>query len=281
MFNQPNSEVYIPDGKPFEMALARTTHLAIGAHQDDLEIMAIDGILQCYRIPEQWFCGVVVTDGRSSPRAGTYAKMSDETMMKIRYKEQKLAADIGEYGSQMMLGYPSSAVKNVDNKSVIKDLIKLLKLAKPTVVYTHNPTDKHPTHVAVFLRTIEALRQLDRKDRPIKILGCETWRDLDWLPDRLKINFDCSEKQDLQKALVKVFNSQISGGKRYDIAVMGRRVAHATFFQSHSTDKTSHLSFGMDLTPLIENPTLSVEKFTKHLIHEFENEVLEVLRAIS
>ena len=37
-------DVYVPDGEPEESALARTTHLGIGAHQDDLEIMAISGI---------------------------------------------------------------------------------------------------------------------------------------------------------------------------------------------------------------------------------------------
>jgi hypothetical protein len=133
----------------------------------------------------------------------------------------------------------------------------------------------------VVLRTIEAIRRIETKDQPMKLYGCEAWRDLDWLPDKLKIPFDCSEKLHLQKNLLKVFDSQISGGKRYDLAAMGRRVAHATFFQSHTTDTASHLSFGMDLTPLIENPNLSVEEFTKDLLHQFESEVLEGLKAVS
>ncbi len=281
MFNHPNAELYIPDGNPIDEALMRTTHLAIGAHQDDLEIMAIDGILQCFRIPEKWFSGVVVTDGRSSPRSGVYADMDDEAMMKVRYEEQKLAADIGQFGSQIMLGYPSSAVKDAANKLVVEDLVKILNLTKPMVVYTHNLTDKHPTHIAIVLRTIEALRQMGKTNKPMKVYGCEAWRDLDWLPDRLKIRFDCSDKPNLQEALLGVFDSQISGGKRYDLAAMGRRVAHATFFQSHATDTTSHLSFGMDLTPLIDDPNLSIEEFTKDLIHQFEKDVIEAIRAAS
>lgn len=281
MFNHPNAELYIPDGNPIDEALMRTTHLAIGAHQDDLEIMAIDGILQCFRIPEKWFSGVVVTDGRSSPRSGVYADMDDEAMMKVRYEEQKLAADIGQFGSQIMLGYPSSAVKDAANKLVVEDLVKILNLTKPMVVYTHNLTDKHPTHIAIVLRTIEALRQMETTNKPKKVYGCEAWRDLDWLPDRLKIRFDCSDKPNLQEALLGVFDSQISGGKRYDLAAMGRRVAHATFFQSHATDTTSHLSFGMDLTPLIDDPNLSIEEFTKDLIHQFEKDVIEAIRAAS
>jgi len=36
------AQIFIPDGSPVKEALSRTTHLAFGAHQDDLEIMAID-----------------------------------------------------------------------------------------------------------------------------------------------------------------------------------------------------------------------------------------------
>lgn len=243
--------------------------------------MAIDGILTCFRKTDKWFSGVVVTDGRSSPRSGVYAGMEDDAMMRVRYQEQKLAADIGQYSAQIMLGYPSRVVKDASNPMVVEDLVKILTFTKPMVVYTHNLTDNHPTHIAIVLRTIEALRQVKTNAKPLKVYGCEAWRDLDWLPDRLKICFDCSVKLNLQAALLGVFDSQISGGKRYDLAAMGRRVAHATFFQSHTTDKTSHLSFGMDLTPLIKDPSLNIEKFTKELIHQFEKDVIEAIRAAS
>ena len=42
------SEIFVPDNKPVDEAISRTTHMAIGAHQDDLEIMAYDGILKCF-----------------------------------------------------------------------------------------------------------------------------------------------------------------------------------------------------------------------------------------
>ena len=46
---QSSADIFIPDGKPAEEALARITHLGIGAHQDDLEFMAFHGILQCHQ----------------------------------------------------------------------------------------------------------------------------------------------------------------------------------------------------------------------------------------
>ena len=36
--HMPAAEIYIPDGVAASEALTRTTHLAFGAHQDDLEI---------------------------------------------------------------------------------------------------------------------------------------------------------------------------------------------------------------------------------------------------
>ena len=37
---QKNADVFVPDGTELGAALGRTTHLAVGAHQDDLEFMA-------------------------------------------------------------------------------------------------------------------------------------------------------------------------------------------------------------------------------------------------
>ena len=48
-FKRDTAQLFVPDATPGAGALARTTHMGISAHQDDLEIMAIDGILQCFQ----------------------------------------------------------------------------------------------------------------------------------------------------------------------------------------------------------------------------------------
>lgn len=70
-----------------------------------------------------------------------------------------------------------------------------------------------------------------------------------------------------------VFDSQISGGKRYDLAAMGRRLANATFFASHAVDEASGLAYAMDLTPLILDPNLSIQEFVQRHITRFANDV--------
>ncbi len=272
-WHNPTAKLFVPDGTAAEVALARTTHLAVAAHPDDIEIMAADGILRCFRQRDRWFTGVIVTDGSGSPRTGLYADYSDAAMRAVRREEQEKAAVLGEYSAQLFLDYPSSAVKGERRTEVVEDLVALLEATQPEIIYTHNLADKHATHVAVALRLIEALRRLPPEKRPRHLYGCEVWRDLDWMCDEEKVALNVSAHENLQMALLGLFDSQIAGGKRYDLATMGRRRAHATYFASHDVDAATGLTFAMELTPLIEDPTLSIEAFVLEHIQRFADEV--------
>ena len=81
------------------MALKRVTHMSIAAHQDDVEIMALEGILAGFGSREKWFMAVIVTNGAGSPRDGLYASYNDEQMQEVRRLEQKKAAFVGEYSA--------------------------------------------------------------------------------------------------------------------------------------------------------------------------------------
>lgn len=276
-FHMDTAEIFVPDGLPAESALGRTTHLGIGAHQDDLEIMAFHGILGCFQREDQWFSGVVVTDGSGSPRDGAYRDYSDKQMRSVRRTEQKKAAVVGEYAAQVILDHPSGAVKDPASVVVVEDLQRVLTASHPQTVYTHNLADKHDTHVGVALRVIEALRGLKAAERPRKVYGCEVWRDLDWLGDSEKVVFDVSAHENLQAALLGVFDSQIAGGKRYDLATLGRRRANATYHASHGVDLTTGTIFAMDLTPLILNPDLRPGDFIERFIDGLHREIADRL----
>lgn len=276
-FHQSTAEIFIPDGFPPEKALARTTHLAVSAHQDDIEIMAVEPILRCFQQHDLWFSAVVISDGRGSPRDDIYKNFTDEEMRVVRFKEQKKAAVVGEYAAQVLLDYPSNAIKDAKDNHPVEDLLKLLKEMKPQFVYTHNIADKHDTHVSTALRTIEAIRCLSASERPQKLFGCEVWRSLDWLLDSDKVPFDLSKHINLQAALLGVFDSQICGGKRYDQASMGRRKANATYYESHGLDSSQGLSYGMDLTPLIIDDRRSITEFIQEHINRFTLDVTDRL----
>ncbi len=279
--HKPTSDIFVPDGLPADEAVARTTHMCVGAHQDDIEIAATHGILECFGKSDKWFMGVVVTNGSGSPRDDLYADYTDEQMMAVRRVEQRKAAYIGEYCAQAFLDYSSAEIKDPTNDFVVEDLKQLLILARPKIVYTHNLADKHDTHVAVALRVIKAIRELPKDARPEKLLGGEIWRDLDWLCDEDKTVLDVSAHENLSAALLGVFDSQICGGKRYDLATMGRRRAHATYFQSHGVDVSTALTFAMDLTPLMQDESLSPEVYVRRFIDKFAEEVDSRIRKLS
>ncbi len=275
--HNPSTSIFIPDGKSEGDALARVTHLGIGAHQDDLEFMAFHGILACFARDDQWFGGVTCTDGAGSSRTGPYADFSNEEMMAIRKKEQDTAASVGHYGAMIQLDYPSSSVKGQDKQHLTADLLEILAATRPQVVYTHNLADKHDTHLGVTLAALQAMRQLPSDLRPKQVIGCEVWRNLDWLPDADKVLMDVSGRDNLAAALNGIFDSQIAGGKRYDLATLGRRAANATFFDSHSTDAATQLVFGIDLTPLVTDETKDIVGYVCDLIDQFNADVRQKL----
>ena len=274
----PLARIVAPDGVAGPEAIRRTTHLGIGAHQDDLEFMAFHGILACYDRTDRWFGGVTITDGRGSSRAGRFKEWSDDQIAAERIREQEAAAVIGQYSFIAQLGFGSAAVRDVGQTAVRDDLRRILEASRPEVVYLHNLADKHDTHVGCTLRCIEAMRQMPKTERPKMIYGCEVWRDLDWVVDSEKTPMPISARPELARALNEVFATQIAGGKRYDLAVLGRRTANATFSNAHSTDQESAMQWAMDLTPLAQDDSLDPIAYTVGFIDRLKADVTSRLR---
>lgn len=264
-----------------DTALARTTHMGIGAHQDDLEFMAYEGIAACYQKEDRWFAGITVSDGRGSSRAGPFADFSDEEIRMARRNEQIKAAEIGQYTAQIQLDYPSRELKGDGRSKVTQDIVAVLKRARPEVVYLHQPADKHDSHVAVLSCCIDALREVAAYHVPDRVIGCEVWRSLDWLDDDEKIAMICDPYPELAAKLYGVFETQIAGGKRYDLAVEGRRRANATMFDSHSSDIYTSVAWGVDLRPLVLDGGLAMEAFILEKIDKLSDDVRDRIRKFS
>jgi len=258
-------DLHVPGEGGWREALRRVTHLGVGAHADDLEFMAFHGIEQG-RSGGAKFGGVIATDGAGS--VGGEADLVDR-----RRAEQRAAADLAGYAVMIQLGLSTAEVKSADNKLLRADLGEIFGFARPRVVYTHNPADRHDTHVAVCLRLIETLRALRPERRPEKVYGCEVWRDLDWLTEGDRVRLNCGRDEEFSAKLNGIFRSQIEGGKRYDLAVIGRRRAQATFDDPHGADAAEMVTLAMDLTPLVTDLSLSVEEFTLCAIDRLRVEV--------
>jgi hypothetical protein len=71
----------------------------------------------------------------------------------------------------------------------------------------------------------------------------------------------------------------VTGGKRYDLATAGRRLAHATYYASHGIDEESALNFAMDLTPLVGDPEVDVAAYVLSFVERFRADVEQRLKA--
>lgn len=269
--------VFIPNEFDAQKALARTTHMGIGAHPDDLEIMAIHGIGACHKRKDRWFTGVIVTDGGKSPRHGKYADLDDRQMRDVRLEEQQRAAAVGDYSALICLDKKSSDVKGRKSKEVIDDLAKTLLHAQPDVVYTHNLFDAHQTHTSVALHVIAALRTLSPDARPKALYGCEVWRSLEWVPREHRRELDISAYEPLLQELIACFPSQLAA-KRYDAATIGRKRAHATYGEPRVSDSATAVDLVLDMTPLVTDATLDVRRYAVSVLSDFSKECAKVIR---
>jgi len=271
----PSLDIYVPDGTPLEQALARTTHLGIGAHPDDLEIMAIPGILQCHQHQDYWFTGVVLCDGASSPRQGQYANFSDADMARQRRQEQRAAAQLGGYSVQLQLGYSSEQLRRPAQSAVIDNLALVLAHCKPHSVYLHNPADAHATHRAAVSLCMQALQALPQGQLPAEVHGVEVWRSLDWLTDPFRRSLPVSDPGKLQQALLRCHDSQVSGGKRYDTAIIARQQANATLAESHAVDQQQPCALAMNLRPVLEDPSVDLPAYLQRCLREFSGSLTD------
>ncbi|MBN2068546.1 MAG: PIG-L family deacetylase [Opitutales bacterium] len=280
--HHPSADCFVPDGSSLSLALSRTTHLCVAAHQDDIEIFAYHGISNCFRSEQKWFTGVVLTDGKGSPRSGDYAGVDDIRMQQIRRQEQLTAASIGQYSAMLQLGYSSSELKQPPATPVVEDLQAILRATQPQVLYVHNPADRHDTHVAALLRTLAAVTTLPLEQRPQKLYAGEVWRSLDWLIESpAKVALPVADHPALAAALIGVFDSQISGGKRYDLATVGRRLANATYSGSHHTDECAALSWVLDLSVLLQEHAPSLMQLIATELDAFKDDVIQRLRRLT
>ena len=152
-FINQGANVYIPDNVSLEEAQKRASGggMAIGAHQDDLEIFAMHGIGNAYNRFYKMFTGVTVTDGGGSPRKGKFADHTDEELKNVRRIEQENAAKKGKYSAQYQLNYNSKDIKGKNAKlrqELIEEIRGILIHTQPGTLYLHNPFDKHETHNA-------------------------------------------------------------------------------------------------------------------------------------
>lgn len=281
-FMNHNTISFVPDGTNLINALDRTTALCIAAHQYDTELLAYDAIEECYNDQQKWFTSVVVADGGESLRSRAYEGSTDEEIKKIKGIEQNSASIVGRYSVQIQLGYTNAQVQRPENNLLDQDIINIILACKPETIYTHNLADKHDTHVAMTLRVIDVLRELPIEMRPKRLYGMEVWRGRDWLGiDDDKKAFDALNHEILAASILGLYDSQIIGGKRYDLATLRRSRENATRLEEHQTNTLCSAIYGIDLTELQLDKSITPKEFILKRIDNLQKDIVQRLERLS
>jgi hypothetical protein len=93
--------------------------------------------------------------------------------------------------------------------------------------------------------------------------------------DEDKVAFDATTHTGLLADLLSSYESQLAGGKSYDLATAGRHLAHATFSDPHTTTTPGAVGYAMDLTPLIRDDSLSVAAYVESRIERMRRETVD------
>lgn len=245
------------------------------AHPDDAEFGCYALIRKCMKEGKRLLV-IVVTTGSKCPLAGSFADRAEE-MERIRAEEQFEAARIGNY-SVLMLGYESADLRGAGSDLVCGVLEQILSQCSAAEIWTHNPFDRHPTHLSVLRLLLAAIRRMNRSKRPTKLYGAELWGGLDHVPAEHIEEFDVSDDLGLRRALIEAFRSQ-NEAKNYAAGVPGREAGHATFRASHSNNRMTACDLALNMAPLLEDDTLSLEDWTKQLLDKYVRVTLSLLHS--
>src|SRR5690625_1213290 len=141
-------------------------HVVIAFPHPDDECFGTAGSIYKFRqndVPVTYLCGTLGEMGRNM---GTPPFANRETLPKIREEELKAACDYLDINYRL-LGYRDKTMEFEDQDKMAQHIKNILEEIKPSLVITFYPEHGiHPDHNAIGEATIEAVRLMDKENRP-------------------------------------------------------------------------------------------------------------------
>lgn len=139
--------------------------VVIYPHPDDESFGAAGSITQFRKqgIPVTYLCGTLGEMGRNM---GNPPIANRETLPQIRKQELLAAGEILDMQVEL-LGYRDKTLEFEDRTTVAIHIKEYLDKIKPSLVITHYPGHAvHPDHNALGAAAVEAVRMMDKEERP-------------------------------------------------------------------------------------------------------------------
>jgi LmbE family N-acetylglucosaminyl deacetylase len=238
--------------------------------------MAIDGIQRGYRASKYTFACVVTTDGADSERSGRYARATDRKMTSVVVAEQKRAANIGRYHAVYFMNYSTEEVRDQENEDIVNEYVEIIKELKPRIIYTHSLLDRHPSHVAVAVKVINALRSMKKGDQPKVLYGCESERDLDWVNPEKVVTFNISKNLRLQRQLISAHKSS-NMSRDFVNAAIGRRLVNAVFNRDEKKKSAKLTAKAINMTTLLRRKDFPIKRYAMSFVDDLYTDINDMM----
>ena len=172
--------------------------LVVSAHPDD-EVLGMGATIKKLSKANK-ICLCVVSEGASS-------QYSDKKMIKVRRDACKKASKILGISDIVFLDYPDMRLDSVSHLEINKELEKIIRKLKPTIVYSPPSHDLNKDHQKVFESSLVVTRPLVSS---VKSLLCYE------LPGPVREPF----RPTIYENVEKEFSYKIKGFKMYKSEIM-------------------------------------------------------------
>lgn len=195
------------------MAQEKLRVLGVGAHPDDLEILA-GGTLAKYAAHGHEVFMAVATNGSAG-----HSVIPPDELVEIRGRE--LDASAATIGAQVYQVGEQDEFLFHDRETRMK-FIEVIRWANPQVIITHNPDDYHPDHrvtadlvfAAAFVATIPNIRtELPPPDAMAAIFYMDSLAGVSFQPE---LFVDISDKYEKKLEMIKCHDSQVTWLRDHD-----------------------------------------------------------------
>lgn len=269
----PDVRAWTPAGSNIQSALAKANSIAVVAHADDALIMLPD---QATAVGgTSGLIEILVTDGAGSVLPPGCRTQSE--LVALREHEEIRVAQRAGFGGVIFLRASSATVRDTGERRVTQSIAAILACTHPEILVTHNPFDRHPTHLAVLARVLDAICRVPRRAWPLRLLGGEVWGGLDFLPAEIVQAHDISAQIETIGELMRLYETQ-NINQHYDLGAVGRYLSHATFHSSHARNEAVAMALTIDMTALLGRPASSLPDFVVRWFDRARNDQLTRLQ---
>jgi N-acetylglucosamine malate deacetylase 1 len=215
---------------------AQSAVLIVSPHPDD-DVLGAGGMMALLAESGRQVYSAYVTSG---------APPDDPEMGGRRQREAVRALRVVGARAGFFLRQPGDGLRRGSRAEAVQLLRAVLDRLQPGAVYVPSPFERHPTHIAATLITIEALR---RRQKPVReIWGYSVWSDMLGLPGTRPV--DISRVAARKRQAIHKHASQLAC-KPYHQGMLGRNCYEGVYGETHARRHCACAEVFLDMRALL------------------------------